>query len=112
MKRTVYIFYQRPETIEDSEIIFFTPYNLHIDKVLSKPAMQYFNEHATRRTLSKYTFKKPKSITEYTLFLQTLRDLLPVDIYFGMKKNGNLWIVEHSEKNLYNLDMKKLTISS
>ena len=54
---------------------------------------------------SSNSFKKSKTPAEVASFLQSLRDLLPVELFFALKTNGTIWNVDScdSEKILESL---------
>lgn len=97
MKRQVILFFQVPQTDEPCNIIPLTPHTLFLNNILTKSVLKFLQEEIKEAWKSKHIFKKSKNVKEFGDFLQTLRDLLPVDIYFALKTNGTIWIVESSD---------------
>jgi hypothetical protein len=112
-KRHVYLFLQKPDSIEKKDIILFMPFNLEKYNLLSLPLLDFLRKEIKSGQSSKHIFRKPKNNIEYSQFLQTLRDLLPVNIYFAIRENGNIWCVEHSDEEKIEQDhMKALGLIS
>lgn len=105
MKRQVILFFQIPNTTEHSEIIPFTPFTLAQHGVLTKPILSFLRDQVKEAWKSKHIFKKSKTPAEVASFLQSLRDLLPVELFFALKTNGTIWNVDScdSEKILESL---------
>lgn len=97
MRKQVYLFFQRPGTEERSDIMLFTITHLTLHKLLTRPVLDFLRSEVCTTFRNKHFFRKPKTPDQVGIFLQTLRDMLPVDIYFSLRVDGTLWVVEHTD---------------
>jgi hypothetical protein len=97
MRQQISLYFQRPDTEEHSDIMLFTAQHMLLHKLLTRPVIDFLRKEIRVTQSNKHFFQGPKDTDEVGVFLQTLRDLLPVDIYFSLRKDGPLWIVEHTD---------------
>ena len=104
MRKQVNLFFQRPGTEEHSDIMIFTITHMMLHNLLTRPVLDFSRSEISHNFKNKHIFRKPKTPDEVGVFLQTLRDMLPVDIFFSLRKDGTIWIVEHSDAEKHMLD--------
>jgi hypothetical protein len=101
MKRQIILFFQKPDTEEHDDILPLVPCTLLRNKLLTPAVLEFLKKEVDYTFKTKHVFRKPKNTTELAEFLTTLRSLLPVDLYFALKVNGNIWHVDNSDTEKY-----------
>ena len=97
MRQQISLYFQRPDTEEHSDIMLFTAQHMLLHKLLTRPVIDFLRKEIRATRSNKHFFQGPKDTDEVGVFLQTLRDLLPVDIYFSLRTDGPIWVVEHTD---------------